>query len=71
MENADAVISAIGGSGDKSNYKAVDNEVFPTKCIALQCLSALLQFSSTASKSLLFWSFWQHKSVNRPPIQHL
>ena len=66
MGNADAVISAIGGSGDKSNYKAVDNEVSPTNCIALQCLSALLQSSSTASKSLLFWPFSQHKIMDRP-----
>lgn len=45
MGNADAVISAIGGSGDSSTYHAVDNEVIldvitnMTECLLNPCLT--------------------------------
>ena len=45
MGNADAVISAIGGSGDSSTYHAVDNEVIldviisMTECLLSPCLA--------------------------------
>ena len=41
MGNADAVISAIGGSGDASTYHAVDNEVLKHVTLFITLRSAL------------------------------
>ena len=47
MGNADAVISAIGGSGDASTYHAVDNEVLILKSCVQLCYPFLVTSVST------------------------
>ncbi len=49
MGNADAVISAIGGSGDASTYHAVDNEVLITHALIPLIISPILSWCVLAS----------------------
>ena len=56
MGNADAVISAIGGSGDSSTYHAVDNEVvFDVITYMTECLLRPLLDMYGDSAQLSMW----------------
>ena len=58
MDNADAVISAIGGSGDASTYKAVDNEV-QIQLHPSHHASLIWNLRRTANCLLCEYEFWR------------